>query len=293
MSIVISIPAYNEEKTLGKVIKEIISVMSLNKYNYKILVLDDGSTDKTVEVAKKNGAIIVSNKRNLGLAKTFKKEMEECVKLKANIIIHTDADCQYPAHYIPLLIKEIEKGNDLVLGSRFEKGSYSGSIMKSMGNKAFAKVFSGLLRVKITDTTTGFRAFTKEVAELPLTNNFTYTQEQLIRVEKSGMKIKEIFVKTNKTRPSKLFNNSFEYAIKAWINIFRIYRDFAPLKFFGQIGSFFLFLGITLGIWISYLWIFTGSVGALPRVILSMLFITMGIQIILFGFLADMNKIYK
>src|SRR3989338_2563737 len=183
MKVIISIPAYNEEKTLALVLSEIHQVMKSAGYAYEILVLNDGSTDRTVEVAKSLGVIVVSNKINLGLAETFKREMQECLKLKADIIVHTDADNQYPAHYLPKLIKKIEEGHDLVLGSRFGTGKYSGSLLKSLGKKAFAKVFSGLLRTKLTDTTTGFRAFRKEVAELPLINSFTYTQEQLIRTE--------------------------------------------------------------------------------------------------------------
>jgi glycosyltransferase involved in cell wall biosynthesis len=290
MNVIITIPAYNEEYTLGPVIQEITEVMNSTKYEYQILVLNDGSQDKTIEVAKKHGAIVVSNPRNLGLAGTFKHEMEECVKLKADIIVHTDADGQYPAKYIPMLIEKIEQGYDLVLGSRFEKGAYSGSFMKKLGNIAFAKVFSGLLKSRITDTTTGFRAFTQEVAKLPLINSFTYTQEQLIRAGKAKMKVTEIPITTKETRPSRLFKNPFDYAIKAWINILRIYRDFEPLKFFGVLGSLFFITGFLLGLWILYLWFTTGSVGALPRVILSMLLILTGIQVILFGFLADMMK---
>ncbi len=290
MKIIISIPAYNEEKHLGPVIKEIKDVMLETDYDFKILVLNDGSKDKTIEVAKKAGAIVYSNKRNLGLAETFKHEMQKCIEHKANIIIHTDADGQYPAKFIPLMIKKIEEGNDLVLGSRFGKGDYSGSIMKKFGNIAFAKVFSGLLKTKLTDTTTGFRAFTTEVAELPLINNFTYTQEQLIRAGKKRLKITEIPITTRKTRPSRLFNGPLDYAFKAWINILRIYRDFEPLKFFGQLGMFFLTIGFALGIWILITLINTGGVGGIPRTILSAVFILTGIQVILFGFLADMNK---
>ena len=291
MKVVVTIPAYNEEKTVGSIIREIKEVMDKTSYNYQILVLDDGSWDKTVDVAKKNSAIVVSNKRNLGLAETFKQEMKECLKLKADIIVHTDADGQYPSYYIPEMIEKVEHGYDLVLGSRFGKGSYGGSsIMKKLGNRAFARVFSNLLKTKITDTTTGFRAFSKEVAELPLINTFTYTQEQLIRAGKSKMKIGEIPIKTNKTRPSKLFRNPFDYAVKAWINIFRIYRDFEPLKFFGRIGLLFILAGFLLGLFILYKIITVGSAGGIPRVILSMLLILVGIQIAFFGFLADMNR---
>lgn len=288
MKIIITIPAYNEEKDIGQVLKEIKTAMAPTKYDYEILVLDDGSTDNTAEIARKNGATIISHKRNMGLAETFKDEMNACIKKDADIIVHTDADGQYPASYIPSMIKEVNKGNDLVLGSRFGKGNYSGSILKKIGNKAFAKVFSGLLKTKITDTTTGFRAFTKEVAKLPLINSFTYTQEQLIRAGKAKMKIAEIPIKTRKTRKSRLFKNPIDYAIKAWINILRIYRDFAPLKFFGTIGEIFILSGIILGSWIIYLIITTGATGGIPRVILSMLLILIGIQVWVFGFLADM-----
>ncbi len=290
MKVVISLPAYNEERTLGKVLQEIKEAMKSFLYSYEILVLNDGSRDKTAEVAKREGAIVVSHPRNRGLAETFKREMEECLKLKAEIIVHTDADGQYPARYIPLLIKEVEDGYDLVLGSRFEKGRYSGSLMKKLGNIAFAKVFSNLLKTKITDTTTGFRAFTAEVAKLPLINSFTYTQEQLLRAGKAKMRMAEVPILTRETRPSRLFNNSFSYAFKAWMNILRIYRDFEPLKFFGSLGGIFLGLGVLLGMWIFYLWVAHGEVGGVPRVILSMLLIVMGIQVILFGFLADMMK---
>ena len=125
MKVIISIPAYNEEKTLPHVLKEIKEVMEDKKikdksYHYQILVLNDGSKDKTIEVAKAGGAIVVSNRRNLGLAQTFKTEMKECLKLKADIIVHTDADGQYPAKHIPELIEKVREGNDLILGSRFK-----------------------------------------------------------------------------------------------------------------------------------------------------------------------------
>lgn len=288
MKVVVSIPAYNEEKTIGKVITEIKE--SLNRFNHQILVLNDGSTDKTAEIAKNEGAIVVSNKKNLGLAETFKKEMEKCLELKADIIVHTDADGQYPAKYIPEMIKKIESGYDLVLGSRFGKGNYQGSLIKKLGNIAFAKVFSNLLGITLTDTTTGFRAFNSEVAKLPLINNFTYTQEQLIRAGKKGMKITEIPIQTRKTRKSRLFKNPFDYALKAWINILRIYRDFAPLKFFGYIGGFLFLAGFLIGLYIVYYVLRFSVAGGIPRVMLSALLMLTGLQIVIFGFLADMKK---
>ncbi|MCK4589134.1 MAG: glycosyltransferase family 2 protein [Nanoarchaeota archaeon] len=291
MRVVITIPAYNEERTIGRVIREIKEVMNSTNYNYKILVLNDGSRDRTVEIAKKEGVVVAHNKRNLGLAETFKHEMRECSRLKADVIVHTDADGQYPAKYIPQMIKKIEEGNDLVLASRFGKGDYSGSIMKKLGNIAFARVFSSLLKTQLSDTTTGFRVFTDEVANFPLINSFTYTQEQLIRAGKAGLRITEIPIKTRETRGSRLFSNPLDYAVKAWINILRIYRDFAPLKFFGYSGGFLFLIGFLIGLYIFFRVLVVGSAGGIPRVILSVLLMLTGLQIIIFGFLADMiNK---
>jgi len=291
MKIIITIPAYNEEKTIGSAINNIKEAMEGSRYHYKILVYNDGSKDETAEIAKNKGAVVYSHKRNKGLAETFRDEIKACLKEGADIIIHTDADMQYDEKKIPLMIKKIEDGYDLVLGSRF-KGKIKGMLfMKRFGNVLFSKTISWLTNIKITDSTTGFRAFTRDVAEeIEIINTFTYTQEQIIRAAKHKFRITEIPVDTRETRESRLFSSPFNYAAKAWINIFRIYRDFEPLKFFGGIGFVFFLLGFILGTGIVYLWATTGSVGAIPRVILSMLLIMMGIQIILFGFLADMMK---
>ncbi len=290
MKVIITIPAYNEERSIGKVIGSIKEVMNKTTYNYEILVVDDGSTDNTKNIAKKAGAIVFSNLRNKGLAETFKTEMRICLERKADIIVHTDADGQYPSFYIPNLIKEVKNGADLAIGSRFGKGEYSGSIANGFGNWAFAKVFSNILGIKIGDTTSGFRAFTPEVARLPLINTFTYTQEQLIRAGRAKMKIVAIPIKTKKTRESRLFGNPIHYAVKAWINILRIYRDFEPLKFFGYIGGMLMFIGFLIGLFLIYNFITTGKVGHLPLTILGALLIITGLQIVLFGFLADTRK---
>ena len=289
--IIITIPAYNEEENISLVIKEIKTVMDKTNYNYKILVVDDGSTDRTKEMAKKEGAIVFSHLSNRGLAETFRTEMKKCLELNAGIIVHTDADGQYPAEDIIRLIKKIEEGYDFVLGSRFKEKIEHIPFLKRMGNIAFAIVFRHLTGAKLSDTTTGFRAFTKKIAQdIQYINKFTYTQEQIIKAAKQKFKITEISIKPRKTRPSRLFKNPIEYAIKAWINIFRIYRDYDPLKFFGTIGLTFFLLGIILGLWLVYLFIKQGIVGHVPLTILSMLLILIGIQTILFGFLADMRK---
>jgi glycosyltransferase involved in cell wall biosynthesis len=293
MRVVITVPAYNEEKTIGRVISGIKEVMDSTKYSYQVMIVNDGSSDRTAEIAKSNGAMVYSHPMNYGLAETFKTEMQKCLGLKADVIVHTDADGQYLAKDIPKLLGEIEKGYDLVLGSRF-KGEIEGMpFLKRWGNKAFSRVVSRVTRMRVSDSQTGFRAFTKDVAErINIISNFTYTQEQIIKAAREKFRIKEIPIYFAKRLggESKLMKNPFDFAIKAWINLLRIYRDYEPLKFFGIVGSIFFTVGFLIGVWLVYVFVSTGRVSHIPSAILSMLFIMIGIQIVFFGFLADMRR---
>jgi len=292
--VVITIPAYNEEKSIGDVLKNIKTNLT-GKYNYRLLVVDDGSTDRTAEIAKQNGAVVISHPNNYGLAEAFKTEIAECIKQKADIIVHTDADGQYPAELIPKLISEIENGASLVLGSRFKESKHADSFVKDITNRIFAAAISSMIKHKITDSTTGFRAFTQNVAQLGTISNHTYTQEQIIRTARNKLKIVEIPIQAKKTRRSRLMKSHpifhpFEYAVKAWVNIFRIYRDYEPLKFFGYIGSSIISAGLILGLWLFWIYFNTAKVGHPNTAILAMLLVVTGLQILLFGFLADMKR---
>ena len=293
MNLVITIPAYNEERTIGQVITDIKKTLDRTNYRYKILVVNDGSTDKTEDVARKLGAIVYNHPYNYGLAETFKTEIRESLNLNAEVIVHTDADGQYKAEDIPKLLNEIERGYDLVLGSRFKGTIESMSMIKRLGNKAFSKLISKIIKYKISDCQTGFRAFTRDVAErINIISNHTYTQEQIIKAVRSRFKIKEvpIYFAKRKDGRSRLLKNPFEYAIKAWINIFRIYRDYKPLNFFGLIGAAFFTGGILIGAYFIYLHLTSGIIGHLGLLMLMLLLLISGIQIALFGFLADMDR---
>ena len=148
MQIAVTIPAYNEEDTIAGVINDIHAVMKGRRYNYKVLVVDDGSSDRTAAIAKKAGAIVYSHPKNYGLAEAFKSEIKKALELKADIIVHTDADGQYLAKEIPKLIDEVQKGNDLVLGSRFKGKIESMPLIKRMGNIAFSRVISNIVELK-------------------------------------------------------------------------------------------------------------------------------------------------
>jgi len=293
MLLIVSIPAYNESVTIGRLIGNIHSVMKKNKYNYKILVVDDGSKDNTAEEAKKAGAVVYSHPKNYGLAETFSTEMEKALKLGGDAIVHIDADVQYKPEEIPRLVKEIEKGYDLVLGSRFKGIIESMPFVKRLGNKAFSKVISGIVGIKISDAQTGFRAFTKEVAEkIKITSGYTYTQEQIIRAVRGKFRIKEVPVYfAKRADKSRLISSPLRYATRAWISIIRIYRDYEPLKFFGIIGSSIFFSGFVLGLYLTYIQIFGEGVNRhLGLMMLDILILSIGLQIVIFGFIADMLK---
>jgi glycosyltransferase involved in cell wall biosynthesis len=292
VKIVVSIPAYNEAKSLGKVLSSIRDVMKKHKYGFQLLVVDDGSSDKTASVAAKAGAKVVTHPMNYGLAETFRTEMKTCLSLGGDIIVHIDADGQYLPSEIPKLIEKIEEGNDLVLGSRFLGTIESMPFMKRLGNKMFSRTISKIIGRKISDCQTGFRAFTSTIAkEVSIGSTHTYTQEQIIRAVKHKFKVCEVPVYfAKRDGESRLIKGPFEYAAKAWLNILRIYRDFNPLKFFGSIGIFLFSIGLLIGVWLTYLFFTTGKVGHIPSAILSMLLILTGIQILSFGFLSDMMR---
>jgi len=292
MKIVVTIPAYNEGKTIGILISKIKEVMNGSRYNYQILVVDDGGKDQTAEIAKKAGAIVYSHPRNYGLAETFKTEVMKALDLKADVIVHIDADMQYQSKDIPRLVAEINKGFDLVLGSRFKGKIERMSLIKRLGNKAFSKVISNITGFRISDAQTGFRAFTKEVAKkIKITSNHTYTQEQIIKAIKEKFRVGEIPIYFAKRKDkSRLISNPFSYAIRAGINLIRVYRDYEPLKFFGIFGTTIFSIGFLIGLYLIYLHFTSGIVGHLGLMMLDILILSIGLQILIFGFISDMFR---
>ena len=293
MLIIVSIPAYNESMTIGRLISKIHSVMKKSRYNYKILVVDDGSKDKTAGEAKNAGAVVYSHPKNYGLAETFKTEVEKSLKLGADVIVHIDADMQYRPEEIPKLVKEIENGYDLVLGSRFKGTIESMPLIKRFGNRAFSKVISNITRIKISDAQTGFRAFTKEVAKkINIISGHTYTQEQIIKAVRQKFKVTEVPVYfAKRADKSRLISSPLGYATRAWISIIRIYRDYKPLKFFGIVGSLIFLAGFILGLYLVYVQIFGEGINRhLGLMMLDILVLSIGLQVTIFGFIADMLK---
>ncbi len=187
--ILVTIPAYNEQDTIGQVIRSIEQV--LNKRDYEIVVVSDGSTDYTEAEAKMAGAVVF-RKEYSGLADTFRYEMATAVKFNPKVIVHTDADGQYAADDILQLLRAVRNGADLALGSRLRGRIEYMPRSKRSSNILGTALIRTWLRADITDATTGFRAFTLDVARLPLKSDYTYTLEQIIRAKRAGFKIKSV-----------------------------------------------------------------------------------------------------
>ncbi|MBI4139472.1 glycosyltransferase family 2 protein [Candidatus Woesearchaeota archaeon] len=286
--IIVTIPAYNEEKTIGRVVKDISCV--LKKYpRSKIQVFDDGSRDSTAQRAKDAGARVISNHTNLGLARTFQLEIAECVRSGADIIVHTDADGQYRADDIPKLIEMVRSGYDLVLGNRFSGGIERMHWLKRLGNLSFTVLVSLLSQKHIGDAQTGFRAFTRAVAiSCPITSNYTYTQEQILKTSWSGFLIGEVPTQfSSRIDESRLIKNPFHYAMNVSINLIRLLRDYSPMKFF-SLGSG---MCIIISLFLLSLWHVSSSVDTSTLfAVFSGIFFLLALQLFLIGLLSDMFR---
>jgi glycosyltransferase involved in cell wall biosynthesis len=280
MRLVVVIPAFNEQDTIGEVISKIPKDAC---EEVQILVIDDGSTDKTAEMARKNGAEVLSFRCNRGLANAFRKGISQALSKEADVIVNIDADGQHDPRQIKDLVSPILKGEaDLVIGSRFKNGKPPMPKMKYLGNVAFTKLLNLLTGEALTDAQSGFRAFTREVAEnLDIVGNYTYTQQMIVQASHKRFKIIEIPIEISARAgedESRLMRSPFHFAIQAGTLLLTIIARYHPLKFFGATGSMFMMGGIAIGL--------------LSPVhdVLSSLIIAAGVQFILFGLLFETFK---
>jgi len=248
-SLVVLIPAFNEEKTIASVIKAIPrKIQGISKV--LVLIVNDGSKDNTVLKARKAKADkVVSHKKNKGLGIAFKTGIEEALKMKADIIVNIDADGQFNPNDIEKIIEPILKEKaDMVTCSRFKDKALEPRMpfVKKFGNKLFTKMINFFTKSCFTDTQCGFRAYNREAAlRLNLFAKFTYTQEVLIDLLHKGMRIKEVACKVEGERrgKSRVVSHWYSYGIKALIIVIRTLRDYKPLQFFGAIGLLLFLLG--------------------------------------------------
>ncbi len=292
MKLIIQIPCLNEEATLPATIadlpREIPGIDSV-----ELLVIDDGSSDRTVGAARKHGVEhIVRLTNNKGLAAAFQAGLDASLKLGADLIVNTDADNQYRGEDIPKLLAPILAGDaDMVVGdrqvSRIEHFSGAKKALQKLGSWVVRRL-SG---TEISDATSGFRAYNREAAlQLLVVDNFTYTLESLIQAGKMLVAVDQVEVGTNaKTRESRLFDSTGSYVRRNGLAIARIYARYEPLRVF--VTSAVVVAVLALVAWSPFLidWIFAGDgSGHIQSLILGAVLFIAAVQLFALGIIGDL-----
>jgi glycosyltransferase involved in cell wall biosynthesis len=291
MKLIVQIPCYNEEKTLTQTFNDIPKTIE-GFEKVEVLIIDDGSTDRTIEVAKSLGVdYIVINKQNMGLARSFRKGVEECLMQGADVIVNTDGDNQYAGWDIPKLTNPVLKGSaDIVIGDRqthlIPHFSKSKKIMQWFGSAVVRK----LAGIWVPDTVSGFRAISRESAiKLNVLSSFSYTIEMVIQAGKRDMKIESVPVETNnKTRESRLFKSIPSFIVRQLTTIVRMYAMYQPLKVFFYLGSLLTLIGLIPIFRFLFYYFSNNGDGHLQSLVLGGVLVLMGFIAYLAGLLADL-----
>lgn len=293
MKLIIQIPCYNEEKDILKTLNGLPnSIVGISEI--QILIINDGSEDNTVQEVKKyigHKVDILNIPVRRGLSNAFTNGINKSLELGADIIVNTDADNQYDSNNIQNLISPIlNKDSDIVIGSRDFKKIKSFSKSKIFFQKLGSKVISIISGTKVTDATSGFRAFSREAASsFNVFNNFTYTHETILQASYNNFIIKSVPINSNLVdRPSRLFKSNFEYILKSSMVILRVFMIYKPFLFFLILSLPFLISGLILEIQWVYEWLNDRSLGLIPRLFLGAMLITIAILLIIAGIFADL-----
>jgi glycosyltransferase involved in cell wall biosynthesis len=291
MKLIIQIPCHNEAQVIAQTIKSLpTSLAGFDSIEY--MVIDDGSNDGTADVAQAAGVHhVIKLPGHMGLAVAFTSGLDACIKKGADVIVNTDADNQYHAEDISLLVTPILDGRaQIVVGDRgvatLEAFSPIKRLLQRMGSWVVAQ-FSGL---EIPDATSGFRAISREAALRTLVlNDYSYTLETLIQAGANRIPVEYVKIRTNpQTRPSRLIRNIPHYLANSSATIVRSYTMYRPLRVFTIMGAVLLFGGLVVGGRFLYFY-FTGhGSGHLQSVILSAVLLIIGFQVLLIGLVADL-----
>jgi glycosyltransferase involved in cell wall biosynthesis len=291
MKLIIQIPCYNEAETLEVTLNDLPKhIKDIDEIEY--LIINDGSTDRTVEVALNWGVhYIVNFTRNKGLAKGFIAGLDACLHYDADIIVNTDADNQYCGDDIEKLVRPILDGKaDIVIGERPINEIKHFSPIKKILQRFGSWVVRQASQTNIPDAPSGFRAFSREAAlRTNVINEYTYTLETIVQAGRNKMSIMSVPVKTNpELRKSRLFRSIPSYVRKSIITIIRSFMMYRPMKFFSYIGIVPILLGVGLGVrFLVYLFM-GSSAGHVQSLILGCTLIILGFLTMVVGFQADL-----
>jgi glycosyltransferase involved in cell wall biosynthesis len=291
MKLIIQIPCWNEELQLPDTLADLPrEVPGFDVVEW--LVVDDGSTDRTVEVAREQGVDhIVRLTNNKGLAAGFQAGLDACLKLGADVVVNTDADNQYDAHDIPKLVAPIVAGNaDMVVGDRQVMEVEHFSPLKKRLQRLGSEVVRRASGTDVPDTTSGFRAYNREAAiQMAVVSKFTYTLETIIQAGKFLVATDHVPVHTNpQLRESRLFSSMWAYVRRNSVSIFRIYAQYEPLRVFMTL-AFVLSLA-ALGVWTRFIvaWVNGNGAGHVQSLILGAVLFNAAVVLAALGVIGDL-----
>ncbi len=291
MKLIVQIPAFNEETTIAQTLRDVPKRVD-GFTSVETLVVDDGSSDKTAEAARKAGATHVVQLRNhRGLSAAFVAGIDASLRLGADVIVNTDADNQYAGADIPKLVAPIVRGTaEVVIGDRDVARSPHMSPFKRTLQRLGSWTVGLASGVNISDVTSGFRAFSREAAmQVNVFNPFTYTLETIIQSGNRNLGVQTVPVRTNApTRPSRLYGGIGTYLRKSVATIFRVYTTYRPLKTFFAVGSLLMLAGIVLGVRFLVDLARSDRAGHIQSLILAAVFLITGFHTWLMALVADL-----
>ena len=288
--LIIQIPCLNEATTLPSTLRDLPrQIPGIDAI--EVLVIDDGSTDGTAQVAKAAGVHHVISLRNRrGLATAFTTGIDAALKLGADFIVNTDGDNQYAGADIPTLVAPLVSGDaDIVIGDRnvetLKHLTWTRKRLQHLGSWVVRQVSN----TRVPDTTSGFRAYTREAAlRMNIMSDFTYTLESIIQAGKKRMAIAHVPIRSNpKTRPSRLFDNVWVYLKRSATTIVRIYTMYEPFKVFTSIGLITFGVGVAISFRFLYFYFNNDGQGHLQSLLLAAVLMIVGFQVMLIGLVAD------
>ncbi len=291
MKLIVQIPCFNEEDTLPATLADIPKCIE-GIDSVEILIIDDGSTDRTVEVARQCGAdYVIRHKRNRGLARAFRTGIDAGLRLGADIIVNTDGDNQYGGHHIPQLCEPIISGKaEIVIGDRQTDQIKHFSAIKKVLQKLGSSIVRTLSDTEVPDVVSGFRAISRSAAiQLNIVSPFSYTIEMVIQAGKRHMAIASVPVETNmKTRQSRLYRSAPQFILEQVTTIVRMYAMYQPLRVFFMIGSV-LFLSGAYPI-LRFLWFYLSGQGSghIQSLVIGSVLLMMGFITFTIGLVADL-----
>jgi glycosyltransferase involved in cell wall biosynthesis len=297
VKILIQIPCYNEEETLGVALRDLPRTLP-GATSVEWLVVDDGSSDRTAEVARECGVDHVIRRPHEGLARTFMAGIEACLARGADVIVNTDADNQYVAADIAKLVAPVVNGEaDMVVGERpigeIAHFSWIKKVLQRVGSWAVRLASA----TRIADAPSGFRALGREAAlRLNVFNDYTYTLETIIQCGQRNMRVVSVPVRTNPyLRPSRLLRSLPSYVLRSLLTILRIFCVYKPLRFFALLGMVPFAVGTGLMLRWMYLFLFvTGTTRThLPSLVLAAVLVLVGVQLWAIGLLADLIAVNR